>query len=113
MFYQYDDLSVDEAGDIVTERHVHDLFETERFEFYLCFKASAVKRVVESDEVCLCIFIFAEKIDKDRILVSSIILYHKTSAIYIAEMLQFRSFLKRFWRRSCGTAVRGSYVYFS
>ncbi len=74
-----DDLSVDEAGDVVPESHIHHLFETERFEFRRCVKASAVERVVESEEVCLCVFIFAEKIDKDRILIPTIVCCHNTS----------------------------------
>ena len=104
MFYQYDDLSVDEAGDIVAERHIHHLFETERLELDRYVEVSPVERVVESEEVRLCIFIFAEEIDEDRILIPTILLCHKNlremSAIYIAEMLRFRSFLKRFSAKS-------------
>ena len=79
MFNEYNDFPVDEAGDIVAKGHIHHLFETERFEFRRCVEASAVERIIKREKIALSVFIFAEKIDEDRILVSSIMLCHKTS----------------------------------
>ena len=60
---QYDDLSVDEAGDVIAESHIHHLFETERLELDKCVELCPVERVVEGKEVRLCVFVFAEEIE--------------------------------------------------
>ena len=78
---EHDDFTVDEAGDIVAKGHIHHLFETQRFEFRRFIEASTVERVVERKKVRFRVFIFAEKIDKDRILISAIVFCHKTSLI--------------------------------
>ena len=51
-----------------------------------CVKLCPMQCVVEGEEVRLCVFIFAEKIDKDRILIPTIVCCHKTSGITAPEM---------------------------
>ena len=47
MFYESDNFIVDEIRDIVSESHIHHLFEPQRFESGRYVEVSPVERVVE------------------------------------------------------------------
>ena len=70
---QYDDLSVDEAGDVIAESYIHHLFEPERFELDRCVEFCPMQCVVESEKIRFCVFAFAEEIDENRIFVPPIV----------------------------------------
>ena len=70
---QYDDLSIDEAGDVIAESHIHHLFEPERFELDRCVEFCPMQCVVESEKIRFCVFAFAEEIDENRIFVPPIV----------------------------------------
>ena len=61
-------------------------FETGRLELDKCVELCPVERVVESEEVRFCVFVFTEKVDKDRISIPTIVCCHKTSEITAPEM---------------------------
>ena len=88
MFDEHDDFPVYEVSDIVVERHVHHLLQAQPFEFRRAVEVCAVQRVVQRQKVTFRIFVFAEEIDKHRILIPPIMLWHKISHKNFCRKLQ-------------------------
>lgn len=72
MFDQHDNFIVYKAGNIVDRTGINGIFKAEIFISSVSAKFSSKSALYSDKEIFFCVFIFAEQIDKNAVVVTTI-----------------------------------------